>query len=52
MLSVQVASKDANPTGSVHKSRGDIVVCTVEQVLCVSVLQSGQYVCSRRFLHV
>ena len=33
MPSTQVASKDTTPPGSVHKSRGDRVVCTVKQVL-------------------
>ena len=33
MQSVQVASKNSIPTGSVNKSR-DRVVCAVKQVLC------------------
>ena len=32
MRSAEVASKDAIPTGSVHNSRGDRFVCSVEQV--------------------
>ena len=34
MWSAQVANKDDATTGLVHKSRGDRVVCAVEQVLC------------------
>ena len=34
MRSAQMASKDATPTGSVDKSRGNRHVCAVEQVLC------------------
>ena len=32
MWSAQVDSKDATPTGSVHQSRDNIVVCAIEQV--------------------
>ena len=47
MRSAQVASKDATPTGLVHKSRGDRVLCifmcaAVVHVLCAS-FQRGQY---------
>ena len=53
-----VANRGAMPTGSVHKSRGDLTVCMCVQlnmcvpccVVCVSILQRGQYgeACSRQ----
>ena len=47
MLSTQMASKDATLKASVHKSRGDLVVCMCVQlnrcfVVCVSVLHKWQ----------
>ena len=48
MRSYQLASNDATTTDSVHKSKGNIVVCLCVPVnrcceVCVSVLQRGQY---------
>ena len=48
MCPAQMASNDATPTGSVHKYRGDRVVCMCAHldmgcVVCVSILQRGRY---------
>ena len=38
-----LSRKDTSLMGSVHKSKSDRVVCAVEQVVCVFILQRGQY---------
>ena len=44
MWFAQVASKDATPTGPVHKSRGDTIVeLNMCWMVCISISQRGQY---------
>ena len=51
MLSVQMSCKDTTPAGSVHKSRGDRVVCQCVQLnMCCVLVCAVEHCCVVVFL--